>query len=694
MKRRSLALVLLLLAGCQDPPTSSGPARPTGVLTFGEDAPAAVGAIARPALEASRALTARVDFPAARHVMATEADVVDHATVSLMDATGATIVTGVTDATGGVTLTPDAAFNPAVGDAFVLEAVKGLGGNALGQDAVRLRTIVQWTADGWVSANSATPGTPVVIDALTTAVAFVSALDATNVPASAVIGKVDASVTPAVLAAAPALTGHPDSEITTLASSVTGFVSGDVDPVAALKQLTPVVSGLSTSSALVGEVLTISGSGFSALPGGNTVNLGAATATVLLASPTRIVVTVPQLAPGAAAVTVTTATGTSASSPFTVATPAVTLTGVPSGYVYPGDAITLTGTGFNTLAAANQVLFNGTPIVPTGATATSLQVTVPQGASGPVMVRVPGFSSSPMPLTTGATQVEAFTATTKRDTATTTASWSTTGQAVMIPKPAAGTGSEGALSPVANTTLPAGTHNYTSINIPAGVTVTLAGNTTIYCQGACTIAGTLSGKGTAGTPGTAGANVVLSVGGTLTVNGTIAVDGGAGATTTSNGGNGGNLDLYAGTYAFGSTSHVTATGGLKGGSTALDGAAGAIRAFGYTGGPIVGALPTPTFPTMPYDTTSTQVVRSLAYDLGGATHPTLVYAGYTADADVLPGTTITWQFSDSADGTTWGAWTSSVATLTKRYMRFQATLGTTSTTTTPLIRSVSVKYHP
>lgn len=693
MKRRSLALVLLLVAGCQDPPASTLSARPAGVLSFGEDAPAPAGAIAQPTHEASRALTARVDFPAARRVLATEADVVTHATVSLMDATGATIVTGVTDATGGVTLTPDATFNPGVGDAYVLEAVKGLGGNALGQDAVRLRTIVQWTANGWVSATSATPGAPVVIDALTTAVAFVSALDAANVPASAVVGKVDASVTPAVLAAAPALTGHPDSEITTLASSVTGFVSGDVDPVAAVKQLTPAIASLSTPSALVGDVLTVSGTGFSALPGGNTVKLGSATATVLLASPMRIVVTVPQLAPGAAAVTVTTATGTSAGSPFIVATPAVTLTGVPSGYVYPGDAITLTGTGFNPLAAANQVLFNGSPVVPTSATPTSLQATVPQGATGPVMVRVPGFSSSPMPLTTGFTQVEAFTATTKRDTAGTTANWGTTGQVTMIPKPAAGTGTEAALSPVASTTIPAGTHNYTSINIPVGVTVTFSGNTTIYCQGACTIAGTLSAKGAAGTPGTAGANLVLSVGGALTVNGTIATDGGNGATTTSNGGNAGNIDLYGGSYAFGPSSHVTAAGGLKGGPTATDGTPGAIRVFGTTG-PIAGAVPTPTFPAMPYDTTSTQVVRSLAYDLGGATHPTVVYAGSTVDADVLPGTTITWQFSDSADGTTWGAWTSSVATLTKRYMRFQATLGTTSTTTTPLIRSVSVKYHP
>lgn len=54
------------------------------------------------------------------------------------------------------------------------------------------------------------------------------------------------------------------------------------------------------------------------------------------------------------------------------------------------------------------------------------------------------------------------------------------------------TGTLAAFSPTSNTTL-SGTQNFASVNIPAGVTVTMTANTTINVGGAVTIAGTLAG---------------------------------------------------------------------------------------------------------------------------------------------------------------------------------------------------------
>ncbi len=63
-----------------------------------------------------------------------------------------------------------------------------------------------------------------------------------------------------------------------------------------------------------------------------------------------------------------------------------------------------------------------------------------------------------------------------------------------------GTGVDGAYSPVSTTTLASGTYNYSSINIPAGVTVTVTGSAplVIYCTGTATIDGALLVNGSNG----------------------------------------------------------------------------------------------------------------------------------------------------------------------------------------------------
>lgn len=72
------------------------------------------------------------------------------------------------------------------------------------------------------------------------------------------------------------------------------------------------------------------------------------------------------------------------------------------------------------------------------------------------------------------------------------------------------TGADGAFAPTANTTLtlpPNGVFNFTTVNVPSGVTVTFAKNAantpvTMLATGAVTVAGTISVNGTTGATGT------------------------------------------------------------------------------------------------------------------------------------------------------------------------------------------------
>jgi hypothetical protein len=91
-----------------------------------------------------------------------------------------------------------------------------------------------------------------------------------------------------------------------------------------------------------------------------------------------------------------------------------------------------------------------------------------------------------------------------------TAWWLVGGAAMAQTFNSGSTGADGALNPAANTTLalPAsGVFNYTTVTIPAGVTVTPnAGNTpvTILASGNVTIAGTIDVSGSAAGTGSSG----------------------------------------------------------------------------------------------------------------------------------------------------------------------------------------------
>lgn len=138
----------------------------------------------------------------------------------------------------------------------------------------------------------------------------------------------------------------------------------------------------------VGTEVVLTGVGFGATPGENTVSFNGTPASVLSAAPNRLVVTVP---PGATTgpIVVTTPAGTAgSSSPFRVE--AVVITGFQPTSGPEGTAVIISGLGFSDIPEENVVAFNGTPAVVSQATATALVADVPPGATtGPITVTVP-----------------------------------------------------------------------------------------------------------------------------------------------------------------------------------------------------------------------------------------------------------------------------------------------------------------
>jgi hypothetical protein len=135
----------------------------------------------------------------------------------------------------------------------------------------------------------------------------------------------------------------------------------------------PAISGLSTTSATTGTLVTITGTTFG---GTMSVKFNGVAAVFLVASPTTIRATVPAAATSGT-VTVTTAAGTAASpSPFTVL-PKVTGFSPLAGAA--GALVTVVGSGFTPSSA---VTFNGLPAATTTYVGpTQVKATVPPGAT-------------------------------------------------------------------------------------------------------------------------------------------------------------------------------------------------------------------------------------------------------------------------------------------------------------------------
>ncbi|MBT9545792.1 MAG: IPT/TIG domain-containing protein [Candidatus Sericytochromatia bacterium] len=139
--------------------------------------------------------------------------------------------------------------------------------------------------------------------------------------------------------------------------------------------VTPTITNLSASNGAIGSTLTITGTGFDATPGNNTVRFGTTTATVNTASATSLNVTVPAGIFGSQNVTVTVAGQTNVGTNNYAVTPAITNLTPIAGNV--GSSMTINGSGFHTTLGSNTVSFGGTAATVTAATTTQLTVTVP-----------------------------------------------------------------------------------------------------------------------------------------------------------------------------------------------------------------------------------------------------------------------------------------------------------------------------
>lgn len=176
--------------------------------------------------------------------------------------------------------------------------------------------------------------------------------------------------------------------------SVTGLMFTVLSPA-------PTLTSLSPTSGNIGSTITLSGTGFSTTLSQNNVKFNGIAATVTNASSTSLTVTVPDGATSGD-VTVTVNGKTSAEIHFDVTTTlTVTSFNPASGSV--GTSVVIMGSGFDSNPSVNVVKFSGVAAEVTEATATTLKVTVPSGATtGTVTVAI-GANMAEGPVFTVAT---------------------------------------------------------------------------------------------------------------------------------------------------------------------------------------------------------------------------------------------------------------------------------------------------
>lgn len=160
----------------------------------------------------------------------------------------------------------------------------------------------------------------------------------------------------------------------------------------------PSISGLNPTAGPIGTSVTISGSNFGSTQGTSSVTFNGTTATPTTWSATSITAPVPT---GATTGNVVVTVGGSASNGmlFTVSSaPSISTLSLTQGPV--GAAITISGANFGATQGTSTVTFNGTLATASFWNSTSIDVTVPAGATtGNVVVTVGGVSSNGAPFT-------------------------------------------------------------------------------------------------------------------------------------------------------------------------------------------------------------------------------------------------------------------------------------------------------
>jgi hypothetical protein len=137
--------------------------------------------------------------------------------------------------------------------------------------------------------------------------------------------------------------------------------------------------------------VTIVGAGFSATAAQNTVTFNGVSATVVSATPNRLVAVVP-VGATTGPIRVTSPAGSAVSAASFVVGPgnAPTISGFTPTIGTAGSAVTITGTNFESASGGNKVAFNGHLGTVSSATATTIGAVVPSSAtSGHITVTTP-----------------------------------------------------------------------------------------------------------------------------------------------------------------------------------------------------------------------------------------------------------------------------------------------------------------
>jgi hypothetical protein len=154
----------------------------------------------------------------------------------------------------------------------------------------------------------------------------------------------------------------------------------------------PVVSSISPDHGPPGTTVTVSGTGFGAAGAAVQVTFGGDAATVLAVTATQLSVAAPVHAPGAVAVAVRVDGAAASNQPtftFEAAIPSgPQVSGLSPAQGWPGEPVTISGSGFAATTGENVVRFGSATAQVTAASATQLTVIAPPAGKGSAQVTV------------------------------------------------------------------------------------------------------------------------------------------------------------------------------------------------------------------------------------------------------------------------------------------------------------------
>ncbi|MEB3238391.1 MAG: IPT/TIG domain-containing protein [Candidatus Sericytochromatia bacterium] len=388
LKRLSvLSVVTAMLVACTAPGQSSGAGAPAP-----EDASVSQSPTISDSIRGTVDLAALASGPSSREVAALPSEIIRAATLVMIDPeTNRTLSATVTRSDGSFDLVPPVGL--VAGNVYVLEASKAVGAIGGVQTNLRVRTMLRIVSGRWTSIS----GSAIRIDPFTTAVALASQQNPDAVPWVRTMGKVLVTSEGSMFEGSIAYDGVSDADLLNLVLTIRNLLGADLDPVANIRSLRPVISGVSRPKGRPGEQLIIEGEGFSPFSSDLTVAFGAVGATIRSARSNRLVVDVPA-ASGIVSLTVRTRLGLSNSIQFTVDNdPLVVVSAALPAAGLPDTVINIAGSGFDENKALNEVYFGLLKVTPVTASPNLLIVKVPDGAAtGQLIVKSPLGTSNPL----------------------------------------------------------------------------------------------------------------------------------------------------------------------------------------------------------------------------------------------------------------------------------------------------------